>query len=91
MAMDHPELSQNLCIEMLTRVLDVADKVTRHQILICLPPWMQNLSFSGILSLSYAAAFFSAKHVRFPVPNHAKYSTEGTRSVQAVTAAPMPC
>lgn len=49
MAMDHPELSQNLCIEMLTRVLDVADKVTRHQILICLPPWMQNLSFSGVL------------------------------------------
>eukprot|EP00873_Tetraselmis_striata_P016178 jgi/Tetstr1/436442/TSEL_025271.t1 len=54
MAMDHPELSQNLCIEMLTRVLDVADKVTRHQILICLPPWMQNLSFSGRESSSNA-------------------------------------
>ena len=46
-AAEHPELSEQLCVEMLTRVLNVVNKVTRHQVLVCLPPWMQNLSFSG--------------------------------------------
>jgi len=47
MATEHPELSEQLCVEMLTRVLNVDNKVTRHQVLICVRPWMENLSFAG--------------------------------------------
>ena len=51
---DHPELSELLCVEMMRRQLDTVGKAAHHQVLTCLPPWMDNLSFAarweGVLS-----------------------------------------
>lgn len=43
---DHPELSEALCEEMMTRQLELADKVSQHPVLACLGPWMENLTIS---------------------------------------------
>eukprot|EP00775_Hariotina_reticulata_P013221 gene13221-13351_t len=47
LARDHPELSEALCEEMMTRQLELADKVSQHPVLTCLGPWMENLSIAA--------------------------------------------
>lgn len=44
---DHPELSEALCEEMMTRQLELADKVSQHPVLTCLSPWMENLTIAA--------------------------------------------
>ena len=44
---DHPELSELLCIEMLTRQLHSQGRSAQHQVLTCLAPWCENLSFAA--------------------------------------------
>lgn len=44
---DHPELSELLCVEMMNRQQDAVGKAAHHQVLTCLPPWMDNLSFAA--------------------------------------------
>ena len=44
---DHPEVSEALCVEMMTRQLASAGTSgLKHQVLSCLVPWMQNLSLT---------------------------------------------
>ena len=45
---EHPEVSEALCVEMMTRQLgdeqqNMTRKVVLNQILVCLAPWMQNI------------------------------------------------
>ncbi|WIA40102.1 hypothetical protein OEZ86_013510 [Tetradesmus obliquus] len=47
LARDHPELSEALCEEMMTRQLELADKVSQHPVLTCLGPWMENLTIAA--------------------------------------------
>ncbi len=47
MCRDHPELSELLCVEMMTRQQDAVGRAAHHQVLTCLPPWMENLSFAA--------------------------------------------
>ncbi|CAL8468215.1 g7754 [Coccomyxa elongata] len=51
LARDHPELSEPLCVELMTRQLEGAGSPgspqAQHQVLSCLAPWMQNLSFAA--------------------------------------------
>ncbi|KAL0053523.1 hypothetical protein WJX82_006983 [Trebouxia sp. C0006] len=47
LARDHPELSELLCVEMMTRQQDAVGRAAHHQVLTCLPPWMENLSFAA--------------------------------------------
>eukprot|EP00891_Asterochloris_glomerata_P001080 jgi/Astpho2/1080/fgenesh1_pg.00017_%23_19_t len=47
LARDHPELSELLCIEMLTRQLHSQGRSAQHQVLTCLAPWCENLSFAA--------------------------------------------
>lgn len=43
---EHPELSEGLCVEMMTRQLaDSGAHTLQHQVLTALAPWMENLSF----------------------------------------------
>ena len=43
---EHPELSEGLCVEMMTRQLaDSGGHTLQHQVLTALAPWMENLSF----------------------------------------------
>lgn len=43
---EHPELSEGLCVEMMTRQLAESGAHTlQHQVLTALAPWMENLSF----------------------------------------------
>lgn len=43
---EHPELSEGLCVEMMTRQLaDAGAHNLQHQILTALTPWMENLIF----------------------------------------------
>lgn len=44
---DRPELSEALCEEMMTRQLELADKVSQHPVLTCLSPWMENLTIAA--------------------------------------------
>jgi hypothetical protein len=44
---DRPELSEALCEEMMTRQLELADKVSQHPVLTCLSPWMENLNIAA--------------------------------------------
>ncbi len=48
---DHPELSEPLCVELMNRQLEVGGSPgspqLQHQVLSCLAPWMQNLSFAA--------------------------------------------
>jgi Cell morphogenesis central region len=46
---EHPELSEPLCIEVMTRCLDAegAAAANQHAMLTCLKPWMENLSFAA--------------------------------------------
>lgn len=44
---DHPELSELLCVEMMRRQVDAVGKAAHPQVLTCLPPWMDNLSFAA--------------------------------------------
>ena len=45
---DHPELSEVLCVELMTRQLEPGGSTElQHQVLSCLAPWMQNLSFAA--------------------------------------------
>ena len=46
LARQHPELSEDLCVEMMTRQLDSEHSSTQHHVLQCLKPWMENLVFS---------------------------------------------
>ncbi len=48
---EHPEVSEALCVEMMTRQLgdemaNSSRKVVVHQVLMCLAPWMQNISLN---------------------------------------------
>ncbi|KAJ4967612.1 hypothetical protein NE237_019461 [Protea cynaroides] len=45
LAKDHPELSQNLCEEIMQRQLDAVDIIAQHQVLTCMAPWIENLNF----------------------------------------------
>ena len=47
MCRDHPELSELVCVEMMSRQQDAAGRAAHHQVLTCLPPWMENLSFAA--------------------------------------------
>lgn len=47
MGRDHPELSEPLCVEMMTRQLESVGEAAHHQVLTCLPPWLDNLSFAA--------------------------------------------
>ncbi|EIE19264.1 hypothetical protein COCSUDRAFT_48883 [Coccomyxa subellipsoidea C-169] len=51
LARDHPELSEPLCVELMNRQLEVGGSPgspqLQHQVLSCLAPWMQNLSFAA--------------------------------------------
>ena len=49
---DHPELSEHLCVEVMRRQLDARGAeagagLSQQQVLTCLAPWMQNLSFAA--------------------------------------------
>ena len=44
---DHPELSELLCVEMMRRQLDSGGRAAQPQVLTCLPPWLDNLSFAA--------------------------------------------
>lgn len=48
---DHPELSEALCVELMTRQLEGSGSPgspqLQHQVLSVLAPWMQNLSFAA--------------------------------------------
>ena len=44
---DHPEVSDTLCVEMMTRQFIAGSTGIQHQVLSCLTPWMQNLSFDA--------------------------------------------
>ncbi|KAK9867850.1 hypothetical protein WJX84_002781 [Apatococcus fuscideae] len=51
LAKEHPEVSEALCVEMMTRQLgdelgNTMRKVVLHQVLMCLAPWMENLSLN---------------------------------------------
>lgn len=44
---EHPEVSEELCVEMMTRQLAATGKSgLQHQVLSCLVPWMLNLVLS---------------------------------------------
>ncbi|GIM00769.1 hypothetical protein Vretimale_5697 [Volvox reticuliferus] len=43
LARDHPELSEALCEEMMTRQLECDDGLIQHPVLTSLAPWMENL------------------------------------------------
>jgi len=46
MRREHPELSEGLCVEMMTRQLaDAGAHTLQHQVLTALTPWMENLIF----------------------------------------------
>lgn len=47
LARDHPELSELLCVEMMRRQLDSGGRAAQPQVLTCLPPWLDNLSFAA--------------------------------------------
>lgn len=47
---DHPELTELLCVELMTRQLDAQSAAALHQqhaMLACLVPWMENISFAA--------------------------------------------
>jgi hypothetical protein len=41
---EHPELSEDLCEEMMTRALECRDATIQHPVLVSLRHWMSNLS-----------------------------------------------
>jgi hypothetical protein len=45
----HPELTEVLCVELMTRQLDAQSTtaIQQHAMLACLAPWMENLSFAA--------------------------------------------
>ncbi|KAL0919790.1 hypothetical protein M5K25_011908 [Dendrobium thyrsiflorum] len=45
LAKDHPELSEQLCEEIMQRLLDAVDIIAQHQVLTCMAPWIENLNF----------------------------------------------
>ena len=59
---EHPELTEVLCVELMTRQLDAqsATAIQQHAMLACLAPWMENLSFAarweGVRPLSRVTA-----------------------------------
>ena len=49
-AREHPELTELLCVELMTRQLDTqgaAAALQQHAMLACLVPWMENVSFAA--------------------------------------------
>ncbi|PNG99539.1 hypothetical protein TSOC_014680, partial [Tetrabaena socialis] len=46
LARDHPELSEALCEEVMTRQLQCDDGLAQHPMLTSLAPWMENLAIS---------------------------------------------
>lgn len=47
---EHPELTELLCVELMTRQLDAQSAAALHQqhaMLACLVPWMENISFAA--------------------------------------------
>jgi len=46
---EHPELTEVLCVELMTRQLDAqgTTAIQQHAMLACLAPWMENLSFAA--------------------------------------------
>ncbi|ERN09549.1 protein furry homolog-like [Amborella trichopoda] len=54
LAKDHPELSEQLCEEIMQRQLDAVDNIVHHQVLTCMAPWIENLNFLALLESGWS-------------------------------------